>query len=813
LSNKIELAQDEIKPSQKKSELPGELFILPTKGIVVYPYLIMPLMISDQRYANLIDEALMGGKTIGLVSQKNQETENPGPSDLFKVGTAATILKMLRFPDGSVRFLVQGLSRIEIKGFAKTEPFLVAKVEYMEDRYEQSVELEALVRNILDLLRKMVAIAPYLSDELQVPALNTEDPAKLADLIAANLNISLQQKQELLETFNVKQRLHKLILHLNKEVEVLELSRKIQSQAAQELGKAQKEYLLREQLKAIQKELGETDERTAELEEFKKRIDKANMPKEALEAAHKELDRLAHMNPASAEYTVSRSYLDWLVMLPWNRATQDTLDIKQAKKVLDEDHYDLEKVKERILEYLAVRKLKSDTKSPILCFVGPPGVGKTSLGMSIARALGRKFQRMSLGGMHDEAEIRGHRRTYIGALPGRILQGIRRAESNNPVFMLDEVDKIGQDFRGDPASALLEVLDPEQNHTFSDHYLEVPFNLSKVMFITTANILDPIPPVLRDRMEVIEIPGYTDLEKLNIARKYLIPRELDNHGLKAEQLTLPDETVKAIINDYTRESGLRNLDREIATICRKVAKMIASAEAKKVTVKKDGLHEFLGPAKFYQELVDRVTKVGVVPGVAWTQTGGDILFIEATRMPGKKSLTLTGHLGEVMKESAQIALSYVRSSASKWGIPEDFFEKYDIHLHVPAGSIPKDGPSAGVTMATAIASLLTGRPVKPLVAMTGEMTLRGQVLPIGGLKEKSLAAYRAGIKTLILPKQNQKDLEEIPDEIKKKINFVFVDTVDQVLELALGAVKNNAKAKNGKQSEMNLKKEKMAAKK
>jgi ATP-dependent Lon protease len=500
-------------------------------------------------------------------------------------------------------------------------------------------------------------------------------------------------------------------------------------------------------------------------------------------------------------------------MLPWNKATQDTLDIKQAKKVLDEDHYDLEKVKERILEYLAVRKLKSDTKSPILCFVGPPGVGKTSLGMSIARALGRKFQRMSLGGMHDEAEIRGHRRTYIGALPGRILQGIRRAESNNPVFMLDEVDKIGQDFRGDPASALLEVLDPEQNHTFSDHYLEVPFNLSRVMFITTANILDPIPPVLRDRMEVIEIPGYTDLEKLNIARKYLIPRELDNHGLKPEQLTLPDETVKVIINDYTRESGLRNLDREIATVCRKVAKKIASSEAKKVTVKKDDLHEFLGPAKFYQELVDRVSKVGVVPGVAWTQTGGDILFIEATRMPGKKSLTLTGHLGEVMKESAQIALSYVRSSASRWNIPEDFFEKYDIHLHVPAGSIPKDGPSAGVTMATAIASLMTTRPVKPLLAMTGEMTLRGQVLPIGGLKEKSLAAYRAGVKTLILPKQNQKDLEEIPDEIKKKINFVFVDTVDQVLELALGAVKNNAKVRNGKRGEVNLKKEKMAAKK
>src|SRR3990172_8785872 len=621
-----EVAQEEIKPMQQKSQLPAELLILPTKGIVVYPYLIMPLMITDQRYANLIDEALMGGKTIGLVSQKNQEIETPSASDLYRVGTAATILKMLRFPDGSVRFLVQGLSRIELKSFSKTEPFLVARVDYIEERVDKSVELEALVRNVLDLLRKMVAIAPYLSDELQVPALNVEDPSKLADLIAANLNISLQQKQELLENFNVKQRLHKLISHLNKEVEVLELSRKIQSQAAQELGKAQREFLLREQLKAIQKELGEADERTAELEEFRKKIEQAHMPKESLEAAHKELDRLSHMNPASAEYTVSRSYLDWLVTLPWNKSTQDILDIKPARKVLDEDHYDLDKVKERILEYLAVRKLKAETKSPILCFVGPPAVGKTSLGMSIARALGRKFQRISLGGMHDEAEIRGHRRTYIGALPGRILQGIRRAESNNPVFMLDEVDKIGQDFRGDPASALLEVLDPEQNSTFSDHYLEVPFDLSKVMFITTANVLDPIPAVLRDRMEVIELPGYTDLEKLSIAKKYLIPKEMENHGLKGDNISFSDEVLKIIINDYTKESGLRNLNREIATVCRKVAKKIASGEAKKVSVTPDNLPEYLGAAKYIQELVERTGKIGVVPGLAWTSTGGEILF-------------------------------------------------------------------------------------------------------------------------------------------------------------------------------------------
>ena len=813
MSNKIEIAQEELNQGKQNQEFPKELFILPTKGVVVYPHLIMPLMITDQHYANLIDEALMGGKIIGLVAEKNQEAETPSALDLKRVGTAATILKMLRFPDGSVRFLVQGLSRIKITSFNKTEPFLIAKVEYLDDQLDKSVEQEALVRNVLELLRKMVAIAPYLSDDLQVPALNAEDPSKLADLIAANLNISLDQKQELLETLDVTKRLHKLVLHLNKEVEVLELSRKIQSEAAQELGKTQREYLLREQLKAIQRELGETDERTAELEEFKKKIEEAQMPKEALLAAKKELERLNHMNPASAEYTVSRTYLDWLVGLPWNKSTEDNLDIKSARKVLDQDHYDLDKVKERILEYLAVRKLKAYTKSPILCFVGPPGVGKTSLGMSIARALGRKFQRISLGGMHDEAEIRGHRRTYIGSLPGRILQSIKRAESNNPVIMLDEVDKIGQDFRGDPASALLEVLDPEQNFSFSDHYLEVPFDLSRVMFITTANLLDPIPPVLRDRMEMIELPGYTDLEKLNIAKKYLIPKELENHGLTAEMLTIADEALKVIINDYTKEAGLRNLNREIATLCRKVAKKVAAGEARKVAVTVDNLSEFLGPTRFYQELVERVSKVGVVPGVAWTQAGGDVIFIEATKMPGKKSLTLTGHLGEVMKESAQAALSYIRSTASNWNIPEDFYENYDIHLHVPAGSIPKDGPSAGITMATAIASLLTERPVKPLLAMTGEMTLRGQVLPIGGLKEKALAAYRSGIRTLILPKQNHKDMEEIPEEIKKKLKFVFLDTVDEVIEAALENKSVNTASGSRKSIKASLPKEKVLARK
>lgn len=790
------LKTDDKIPKEEIKRIQEQLSILPLKGVVVYPYLIMPLMISDQRHAKLIDEALVGGKVIGLFAQKDPDKEKPSFEDIYQVGTAASILKMLRFPDGSVRFLVQGLARIKIKKVLKSEPHLLAKIEVVTKKKDKGVEIEALVRNILDQLKKVINLAPYLPEELQISALNTEDPGKLADLIASNLNISLAQKQKILETFDVKERLEKLTLLIAKEVEVLELSRKIQSKASAEMGKMQKEFILREQLKAIHKELGEKDERTVETEEFKKKILAAKMLKEAKQAAEKELERLSMMNPAAAEYMVSRTYLDWLVSLPWSKSTEDRLDIKEAKEVLDEDHYNLERVKERILEYLAVRKLKSDLKGPILCFVGPPGVGKTSLGMSIARALGRKFQRISLGGMHDEAEIRGHRRTYIGSLPGRIIQGIKRAGSNNPVFMLDEVDKIGKDFRGDPAAALLEVLDPEQNHNFSDHYLDVPFDLSKVMFITTANILEPIPPVLQDRMEVIEIPGYTDLEKLQIAKKFLIPKELDNHGLKQKNLTFTDEAIKKIINDYTRESGLRNLDREIATVCRKVAKMVASGEKKKVEVTFENLQKFLGPEKFFQEVVERTSKVGVVPGLAWTSYGGELLFVEATKMPGKKSLTLTGHLGEVMKESAQTALSYVRSTSKKLGIPFDFFEKYDIHVHVPAGATPKDGPSAGITMVTAIASLLTERPVKPRFAMSGEITLRGQVMPIGGLKEKTLAAYRAGIKTVILSRHNQKDMEEIPDEIKNNVKFVFVDTVDEVLELALDTEKKIKKKKS-----------------
>ncbi|HEX15728.1 MAG TPA: endopeptidase La, partial [Deltaproteobacteria bacterium] len=595
----------------------------------------------------------------------------------------------------------------------------------------------------------------------------------------------VQEKQEVLETLDLKARLNKVHFILTREVQILELGNKIQSQVKEDIDRAQREYYLREQLKAIKRELGEVDEHTAEIKELKEKIEKAQMPEEARKAAEKELDRLSKMPPASAEYTVARTYLDWLIELPWAKSTEDNLDIANAKKILDEDHYDLEKVKKRILEYLAVRKLKRDMKGPILCFVGPPGVGKTSLGRSIARAMGRKFIRISLGGIRDEAEIRGHRRTYVGALPGRIIQGIKRAGTNNPVFMLDEVDKIGTDFRGDPASALLEVLDPEQNHAFSDHYIDVPFDLSKVMFITTANILDTIPPALRDRMEVLELPGYSDDEKLMIAKRHLIPKQLEEHGLTPDDLEFEDEAILGIIHSYTREAGVRNLEREIAAICRAVAKDVAEGKRGKVVVKKDMLHKFLGPEKYYPEVAERIFTPGIATGLAWTPTGGDIIFIEATKMKGEKGLTLTGQLGDVMKESAQAALSYVRSKAKELGIDEDFYSKTDIHIHVPAGAIPKDGPSAGVAMFVALISLLTDRPVRSDVAMTGEITLRGQILPVGGIKEKVLAGRRAGIKTIILPKRNEKDLEELSDHVKEGLEFKFVQRMDEVVDIAL----------------------------
>ncbi len=760
------------------------LSILPLKGTVVYPYLVVPLMIQDADQTRMLDETLMRGARIGLFLQKDLEQENPGAEDLHSIGTAGNILKMLRFPDGSVRFLIQGLSRIRIKKFVSSEPYLIAQVEELAEIVDDTVGTEALQRNLLEQIKTLTELAPYLTEEFHVSAINQDTPSKLTDFVASSLNVPLAEKQRLLTQLNVFKRMKRLYLALNKEIEVLELSRKIQAQAANELGKSQRDYILREQLKAIKKELGDTDDKS-DVDEFAAKIEAAEMPEHVEQAARKELDRLSHMAPSSAEYTVSRTYLDWLVTLPWNVTTRDHLDLKEAKKVLDEDHHDLEKVKDRILEHLAVRKLKSDVKGPILCFVGPPGVGKTSLGKSIARAMGRKFGRVSLGGMRDEAEIRGHRRTYIGAMPGRVIQMIKRCGSNNPVIMLDEVDKLGSDFRGDPSSALLEVLDPEQNDSFSDHYLELPFDLSGIMFITTANWLDPIPAVLRDRMEIIRLPGYTDIEKLAIARIHLIPKQLDNHGLSQSKLTITRKAIQVLIDGYTREAGLRNLEREIASVARKVARRVASGYKKKITVDDKDIARLLGPQRFVREALARQGKIGVVPGLAYTSVGGELLFIEATSMPGKKEMILTGHLGDVMKESAQAALSFLRSNAGDFGIEPELFETREIHIHVPSGATPKDGPSAGIAMLVAIASLFTGRTVKPLLAMTGEITLRGLLLPIGGLKEKLLAAYRAGVETVLLPEENRKDSSELPTEIKKGIKLKFFAEALPAIKYAL----------------------------
>jgi ATP-dependent Lon protease len=766
-------------------KIPAELSILPIKTGVVFPFVIVPLIVSDPQLIALIDDALAADKQICVVTQSRPEVENPGPDQLYRFGTASLVLKMLRFPDGSLRILVQGLTRIRLTKFTQMSPYMKARVDVIRESTEKSLELEALVRNSVSLFQKVVSMAYYLPDELQAVVMNIQDESKLADFIASNVNFEVADKQSVLEAVDLKDRFKKLVALLSKEVSVLELGAKIRSEVKTELDKDQKEYYLREQLKAIQKELGEEDERLAEKVEITKKIRAAGMPKEVEETAFAELDRLSKMPAAAAEYTVSRTYLDWLVALPWSAETEDNLEIRGAEKILDEDHYDLKDVKERIIEYLAVRKLKKDTKGPILCFVGPPGVGKTSLGKSIARALGRKFVRLSLGGVRDEAEIRGHRRTYVGALPGRILQGIRKAGSRNPVFMLDEVDKIGVDFRGDPASALLEVLDPEQNYTFSDHYLEVPFDLSRVMFVTTANVADPIPPALRDRMEMLELPGYTLEEKVLIAQRYLIPRQITENGLSPEQISFHEDAINRIIDEHTREAGVRNLEREIASICRKAAKQVAAGESKKFTITKKTVSEMLGPRKYYSEVASRTGEVGVATGLAWTPAGGEILFIEATKMRGKKSLTLTGHLGDVMKESAQAALSYLRSAAKKFGVDEGFFDEYDIHVHVPAGSIPKDGPSAGIAMAVALVSLLTEKKVKPGVAMTGEITLTGKVLPIGGVKEKVLAAKRSGIKEVILPDKNEKDLKEIPPQVRKGLRFHFVNRIDQAIGLAI----------------------------
>ena len=781
-------------PDINSEKIPELLPILPLFDAALFPKMVLPLVVMQGESVRLVDEAMAKNRIIGLVvSKKPQEGIKPDHSDLASIGTSALILKMAKTQDNRTQLLVQGLHRFKIKSWENSRPYLRARIQLLEDDETKGKEIEALMSNLIGQFVRIVELSPGLPPEIGQMAKSIPEPGTLADMVASTINATPQEKQKVLETQNVKERLKEVTRLVNHQLSVLELGNKIQSQVKGDMDKSQKEYYLRQQLKAIKEELGEQDETQVEIEEYRTKIEEKNLPPEARKEAERELDRLARMHPSSAEYTVASTYLDWITALPWHDSTLDNVDIKMAQKILDEDHYGLEKPKKRIIEYLAVRKLKPESKGPILCFAGPPGTGKTSLGQSIARALGRKFHRISLGGVRDEAEIRGHRRTYVGALPGRIIQGLRRAESNNPVFMLDEIDKVGSDFRGDPSSALLEVLDPEQNFSFSDHYLDVPFDLSKVMFITTANILDTIPPALRDRMEVLMLHGYTLDEKLKIAKRYLIPRQRDEHGLKAKQIKFSQGALNKIISGYTREAGLRNLEREIANVCRGVASKIATGKAKSVTINLDDIHEYLGPIRFTSETKSRVSTPGVATGLAWTPTGGELLFIEATAMKGKKGLTLTGQLGDVMKESATAALSFIRSNAKKLNIEEDFFDVHDLHIHVPAGAIPKDGPSAGVTMLTALTSLLTGKTIHKDLAMTGEITLRGQVLPVGGIKEKVLAAHRAGIKEIILPEWNKKDLEDVPAKVQKEIRFHFVDKMRDVLELALDGRKRPAR--------------------
>lgn len=779
--------------------IPDELSLLPLKDTVLFPLVVLPLIVSRDASMQLVDDAVVSeSRIVALAALKDSSVENPKFSDIYPIGVAAAIHTMLRLPEHQ-RLIVQGLKRVRFTEVIQEEPYVRVRVEELPDienwTEDEANEVEALRRNVANAFQKVVQLSPTLPDELQGITSITR-PALLADTISLHMPIQTAEKQELLETPDVRERLLKLLAILMREVEVLELGSKIQNQVHTEMGKTQRDYYLREQMKAIQRELGESDDRTMEIDELRLKIAEASLPEEAEKEALRELDRLSRMSPAAPEYTVSRTFIDWLVSMPWNVFTKDNMDIREVGKILDTDHYGLEKVKDRILEYLSVRKFKAegDVRHPILCFVGPPGVGKTSLGKSIARALGRKFIRISLGGIRDEAEIRGHRRTYIGALPGQIVQGLKRSESHNPIFMLDEIDKVGADFRGDPSSALLEVLDPEQNSSFRDHYLEVPFDLSKVMFITTANVMDTILPPLRDRMEVLEIAGYTEEEKMEIAHRHLIPKQLEEHGLKKSlHLTFTKDGIQEIIRGYTREAGVRNLERQVANVCRKTARAFAEGRTKPVRANANMVHEMLGVVRYtVGELADRTDDPGVAVGLAWTPTGGDVLFIEANRMDGNGKLTTTGQLGDVMKESAVTGLSFVRSHASDLGIPTDLYGKSDIHVHVPAGAIPKDGPSAGVTMVTAITSLLTGRKLKPRLAMTGEVTLRGKVLPVGGLKEKILAARRAGVETVIVPKQNRKDIEEdVPKNVLSEMKIHYVDNVMEVLELALEPVEKS----------------------
>ncbi|MBN1400039.1 MAG: endopeptidase La [Anaerolineae bacterium] len=796
--------------------VPEQLPVLPLKNTVIFPLTVVPLLVQTQKSIRLIDEAVAGDRLVALSALRDPEIEDAGPDDVQAMGTLAIVHRLARASDGDLHLIVQGLERIRIVEFTQSEPYMRARVEIAPDQIQEGVETEALMRSIGGLFERLADVAAYIPEEVVSSITETTDPRQLAYTVATSIRMSMAVRQEILEFDLVSDKLRRLLDVLTREVDVLELGKKIQTDAQSGIEKVQREYFLREQLKVIQQELGEENEQAAEVRRLRARVEAAGMPAEAEAEAVRELDRLAALPTAAAEYGVIRTYLDWLLSLPWQVTSEDKLDVREARRVLDEDHYDLERVKERILEYLAVRKLRQERaelheeggehkdrirrerEGAILCFVGPPGVGKTSLGQSVARAMGREFIRQSVGGVHDEAEIRGHRRTYIGAMPGRIIQAIRRAGSRNPVFMLDEVDKIGADFRGDPSSALLEVLDPEQNREFRDHYLGVPFDLSRVMFITTANVLDTIPAPLRDRMEILHLSGYTEEEKLKIAQGYLIARQIRENGLRPEEIAFEEPALRQIIRAYTREAGVRELERQIGAICRKVATRIASGSEERVLIKAESIPSYLRKPLFYQEVATRTAVPGVATGLAWTPTGGDILFIEATKMKGDNRFMLTGQLGEVMRESAQAALSYVRSKAETLGIDETAFEQTDIHLHIPAGAIPKDGPSAGVTMATTLASLMRNEPVNGHLGMTGEITLRGQVLPVGGIKEKLLAAHRAGLDTVCLPRRNEKDLEELPSEIQEEMNIILVDRVEQVFEVAFEDLQRDKRVKKRK---------------
>ena len=777
-------------------ELPPELTLplLAIRNTVIFPVLAFPINVGRDKSLKAIEQAMAGDKLLGIVAQQDAKNEDPRPDELYQTGTVVKILKSVIMPGNKLNVIIQGMSRMTVSSWNQTSPFLEGDVDVITSPEADTREIEPLLSQLRELARKIIDLSPHIPSEASFLVRSIENPGMLADIVATNLSIGVEEKQELLETFDAQERVEKVIALLQKEIQVLELSNKIQTEVKGEMDKAQREYFLREQLKAIQKELGEVDERQEEFEELKNKIKKARMPKEVEQVAFKELKRMVRMSPGAAEYTVSRTYIDWLVELPWEKTTDDRLDVDEAQRILDEDHYGLDKVKRRIVEYLAVLQLKKDMKDPILCMVGPPGVGKTSLAKSVARALGRKMVRMSLGGVRDEAEIRGHRRTYIGSLPGKIIKSLKKAGTNNPVFILDEIDKLGADYRGDPSSALLEVLDPEQNDTFADHYLDLPFDLSKILFIATANVGDKIPGPLLDRMEVIRIPGYTPEDKVKIGKNFLLPAVRAEHGLDDDNFTMDDDAIRTLIMSYTREAGVRSLKREIAAVARWTAREIASGKQEGVHVKADMIEEIRGPIHFFNEVAERVSVPGVATGLAWTAVGGDILFIEATRMRGKGNLALSGSLGDVMKESVGVARSYIRSMADELGIDSDVFEKEDIHIHVPSGAVPKDGPSAGVTMLTAIVSLLTGLTVDPTIAMTGEATLRGAVLPVGGIKEKVLAAHRAGIKVVILPQKNQKDLVEVPEEIQNDLTFHFASRMEQVLDIVLGSENLKKKA-------------------